>query len=95
MKITDNTAKHQFEAEVNGYIVRAEYILSSDKIILTHTEVPVELEGKGIGSVFLDEVFKEIDRKQLKLIPMCPFAAKYIKKHPEWNKILDNNVNIK
>lgn len=94
MEITDNKIKHQFETVIDGYTARAEYILSSSKIIITHTEIPKQLEGKGIGSELMEEVFKKIETMNVKLIPLCPFAAQYIKRHPKWEKLLDDNINI-
>jgi predicted GNAT family acetyltransferase len=38
---------------------------------------------------------ENIEGRELKLIPLCPFAAAYIKRHPEWNRVLAENVNLK
>ncbi len=57
--------------------------------------VPAELEGKGIGSIIVKLALEEIEKRGLKLIPLCPFTAKYITKNPEWKRILDEDVNIK
>lgn len=91
----DNTDKKQFELEADGHIARIEYIIMANKILLTHTEVPAELEGKGIGSKIVKLAFEEIEKRGLKLIPLCPFVAKYLTKHPEWKKILADDVTIK
>ena len=92
--ITDNASKKQFELVSGGYTSRIEYMLVGNKIFLTHTEVPTELEGKGIGSKIVKLVLEEIESRKLKLIPLCPFVAKYISKHPEWKRILADDVNI-
>lgn len=91
---TDNTDKKQFELDINGYTARIEYIIMAKKIFLTHTEVPAELKGKGIGSIIVILALEEIEKRGLKLIPLCPFTAKYITKHPEWKRILDEDVNL-
>lgn len=93
--LTDNSDKKQFEFRVEGYTARIEYIIMAKKIFLTHTEVPVDLEGKGIGSKIVKLALEEIEKRGLKLIPLCPFIAKYITRHPEWKRILDEDVNIK
>lgn len=93
MKLADNTDKKQFEFEVEGRTARIEYILMGKKILLTHTEVPEELEGKGIGGKIVKLALENIESRGLKLIPLCPFIASYIKRHREWNRVLDEQVN--
>jgi len=56
-----------------------------------HTEVPPELEGEGIGTNLVKLVFEEIEKRGLQLIPICPFIIAYIKRHPEWKSLLDDN----
>lgn len=93
--LTDNTEEKQFEMKAEGGTAVVEYELLGNKIIFTHTEVPKELEGKGIGSKIVKLALENIDSRGLKLIPLCPFTAQYIKRHPEWEHVLADNVNIK
>ena len=93
-ELQNNEEKHQYEFHINDYTPRIEYILVKDEIYLTHTEVPAGLEGKGISSRLILAVLKDIESKNLKLIPLCPFVAVYIKRHPEWKRILKPNINI-
>ncbi|MBT8185448.1 MAG: N-acetyltransferase [Eudoraea sp.] len=95
LKFTDNTAARQYEITVGDEIAKIEYIRVKDKIYLTHTEVPVSLEGKGIGSKLVKKVLEDIEQKDLTLIPLCPFVAGYIKNHPEWRKLVLKGINIK
>ena len=87
MILKDNTEARQYEVSVEEQIARIEYIKAQDKIYLTHTEVPLSLEGKGIGSKIVEMALKDVARQDLTLIPLCPFVAGYIKDHPEWKKI--------
>ena len=48
-QLIENAAVKQYEFHIDGFIPKIEYIKVKGKIFLTHTEVPVELEGKGIG----------------------------------------------
>ncbi|MBE2226559.1 MAG: N-acetyltransferase [Ignavibacteria bacterium] len=93
--LKDNTERKQFELNAEGHTARIEYMIMANKIFLTHTEVPGELEGKGVGSKIVHLALEEIEKRGLKLIPLCPFVAKYLTKHPEWNKILADDVKIK
>ena len=95
MELTDNQERKQFELNIEGHPARIEYILMGKKILLTHTEVPLELEGKGVGGRIVKLALENIESRGLKLIPLCTFVAAYIKRHPEWMKILDEQVNLK
>lgn len=94
VKIKENTEKKRFEVEVENKIALIEYIRAEDKMYLTHTEVPTELEGKGIASSMAKQVLQQIKDENLKLVPLCPFIASYIKRHPEWKEILAKGYNV-
>lgn len=92
--ILDNQEKKRFEMKVDNHIAFVEYIKTNDKFFLTHTEVPTELEGQGIASNMVKQVLEIVEKTELSLIPLCPFVAGYIKKHPEWKKLVFKGVNI-
>lgn len=92
--LINNEERKRYELEVEGKTAYIEYLLAQGKIYLTHTEVPRELEGKGIGSSIVQQVLEEVKKNGLKLMPLCPFVAAYLKRHPEWKSILADGVNI-
>lgn len=94
MNLIDNQEDKQYEIQAESQVIRIEYIKAQDKIYLTHTEVPQSLEGKGYGSQIIKMALEDIEEKELTLIPMCPFVAGYIKKHPEWKKLVLRGINI-
>ena len=86
---TLNETKNRFELEVDGHIAFIEYILNKEYIIfLTHTEVPPALEGKGVGKRIVETTFQYIKERNYTLAPLCPFVAKYLRIHPEWQSLL-------
>ena len=93
-QLIDNKNANQYEIHVGDAIARIEYIKAQDKIYLTHTEVPNELEGKGIGSSIVKLALEDIKSKNLTLIPLCPFVALYIKRNPEWRVLVLKGINI-
>jgi predicted GNAT family acetyltransferase len=66
--------------ELLGYI---DYRPAGDSTIIAHTEVPVEQEGKGIGGELVRGAFAAIEADGKTVIPICPFAAAYVQRHPE------------
>ena len=94
-ELIDNEENHQYEFHIGKYIPRIEYIKTKNgEIYLTHTEVPVALEGKGVGSQLAEKVLKDIEKQGLRLVPLCPFVAGYIQKHPDWRRIVMKGINV-
>jgi len=48
--VVHNTTAKRFAISLDGEIAFSKYLLVGEKIIIEHTEVPIELEGKRIGS---------------------------------------------
>lgn len=94
-ELIDNREDHQYEFHIEKMIPRIEYIKSKNgEIYLTHTEVPAKLEGRGIGSELVEKTLQDIERQDLRLVPLCPFVAGYIHKHPDWRRIVMKGINV-
>lgn len=88
--ILDNPQKQRFEADLGDESVGiAKYELRRGKIIFTHTEVPAAHEGQGIGSALIRFALAEARERRLQVVPLCPFFAAYIEKHPAEQNLLD------
>ena len=88
--IRDNPERHRFEADLgDGSLAIADYILRPGKILFTHTEVPPEHEGKGIGSALIRHALDAARDRGLQVVPICPFFAAYMQKHEEVQDLLD------
>jgi predicted GNAT family acetyltransferase len=48
--VSNNPAYHRYELKVDGHIAATYHKIADGVITFTHTEVPPELGGKGIGS---------------------------------------------
>jgi len=89
-----NEDRKHYELHVEGKVAFVEYIKAQQQIYLTHTEVPNSLEGNGVASNLILKVLKEVEILDLQLVPLCPFVASYIKRHPEWKKLVMRGINI-
>jgi predicted GNAT family acetyltransferase len=87
-EVRDNPEKHQFEMIVDGHIALAAYRLTPDTITFTHTEVPKELGGRGIGSQLAKGALDQVRKRGMKVVPLCPFIKSYIEKHAEYQDLL-------
>lgn len=94
-ELIDNEENHQYEFRIGNKVPFIEYIKTKNgEIYLTHTQVPAALEGKGVGSQLVEKALKDIERQELRLVPLCPFVAGYIQKHPDWRRIVMKGINI-
>ncbi len=89
-----NEEKHQYELPIDDHLAKLEYKQKENKIYLIHTEVPSELEGQGIGSKLVGAVLEDIEKRDLKIVPWCPFVIHYLKEHPKWQPLLAENVKL-
>jgi predicted GNAT family acetyltransferase len=53
-----------------------------------HTEVPKELEGRGIGSALVRGLLEIARAQGLKVQAVCPFVKAYLDRHPEYADLL-------
>ena len=88
--IRDNPEHHRFEIDLgDGQFAIAEYTLPEGKIMFTHTEVPPGHEGQGLGTALIRAGLASARERGLKVIPICPFFAAYMKSHEEVQDLLD------
>ncbi len=89
MSLKNNTHRHRFESETDGKLSIVEYQSVDDETLaLTHTEVDPSLEGQGVGSKLVESVLQYIEQNNLKIVPLCPFITVYLKRHPDWNRVV-------
>jgi predicted GNAT family acetyltransferase len=90
LTIRDNPAKHRFEISLDdGSLAIAEYNLLPHSIVFTHTLVPPQFEGRGIGSALIRHALDSARERGLMVVPICPFFAAYFRKHAEVQDLLD------
>jgi len=82
--IVNNETGRRFEATVDGKLATLQYRLRPNAIVFVHAEVPVELEGQGLASKLARAGLDFARAKGLQVIPLCPFVAAYIQRHPEY-----------
>ncbi len=57
-------------------------------IIIDHTEVKPEYNGRGVGKQMLYKIVEMARQKNIKIIPLCPFAAGMFKKTEDIKDVL-------
>src|SRR5665647_600824 len=82
--VRDNKAQSRFELDVEGAVAFANYRLTPSTVIITHTETPRALRGRGIASELMHGALQLIRADGLKVVAGCGFVADYLRKHPEF-----------
>ena len=88
LAVTDNEAAQQFEAQVDGELARLVYERIGDVLVLTHTEVPARISGRGIGSRIVQVALDDARSRRLRVVPRCPFVRAFIARHPEYRDLV-------
>jgi predicted GNAT family acetyltransferase len=73
----------------------AAYHRRDGRIAFTHTEVDQSCEGRGFGSRLAAAALADAGRQGLDVVPLCPFMAGYIERHPEYEPLLAPNYHSK
>jgi len=87
MTVVDNPARSRFELALDGGTAFATYRRAGDVLIIPHTEVPRQLEGRGHGSALVKGVLEFARAQGLKVRPACPFVAEFMRRHPEYEDL--------
>ena len=85
-EIVDHPTRHRFELAIDGSDepAVAYYRIEGDRVVLTHTEVPEALSGRGVGSRLAKGVFEQIRASGRKAVLRCPFMDAFVTRHPEY-----------
>jgi uncharacterized protein len=86
--VRDVPQRQRFELDTAGLIAFANYKRDGNTLTIMHTEVPLPLRGKGIGSDLARGLLTIARAEGLSVVPLCPFIATYIARHPEYADLL-------
>jgi predicted GNAT family acetyltransferase len=86
--VRDNKALSRFELDVEGAVAFANYRRTPSAVIITHTETPRPLRGRGIASELVKGALQLIRADGSKVIAGCGFVMDYLHKHPEYGDLV-------
>lgn len=86
--VTDNTARHRFELEEGGKLAFADYRLTDGRMIIPHVEADPALRGGGAAGRLMEGVLAHAREEGLKVVPLCGYAAAYMRRHKEHADLL-------
>jgi uncharacterized protein len=86
--VRDNKALGRFELDAEGATAFANYRVTPQAVVITHTETPRALRGRGIASELIKGSLDLIRADGHKVIAGCGFVVDYLYKHPEYSDLM-------
>ena len=86
--LVHNKEKYQYEYHIEGHIAQFVYDDQDGVLYITHTLVPKELGGRGIAGALTKDALEDIEKRGLKVKPLCSYTVAYLEKHPEYKRLL-------
>jgi predicted GNAT family acetyltransferase/glutaredoxin len=88
-EVVDVPERSRYELRLGGRLIGlAAYRRRDGRIAFTHTEVDESCEGRGFGSRLAAAALEDARRDDLEVVPLCPFIAYYIERHPEYERLV-------
>lgn len=87
--VVHNEAALRYEIEIEGALAFAEYEVSGDRMIFTHTFVPPELRGRNIAAELATAALAGARAAGKRVVPQCSYVAKFIERHSEYADLVD------
>ena len=90
VRVVDESERSRFEIRAGGELAgHAEYRLPPGRMVLTHTEVDDRFQGRGLAGRLARTALDSARERDLLVTPLCSYIADYIRKHPEYVSIVD------
>ena len=81
--VVDNRDESRFELTEAGETAFADYRRDAGRLIIPHVEAPPALRGTGAAGRLMEGVLAQARAEGLKVLPLCSYAAAYIRCHRE------------
>jgi uncharacterized protein len=86
--ITHDETRGRFECVVDGLRCELDYRLEGARMAIFHTGVPSQIGGRGIAADLTRAALDTARSRGWKVLPLCSYAAAYIRRHPEYSDLL-------
>lgn len=87
-KTTDNTPASRYERVEGGHLAYADYRKEDGTLYIKYVFAPPELRGSGAAGRLMDGVVTFARAEKLKIVPICGYAASWLRKHKEHHDVL-------
>ncbi|MFE7464471.1 GNAT family N-acetyltransferase [Streptomyces sp. NPDC057499] len=83
-------ARHRYTIQVDGEPAGFTVYRDRDgQRVFYHTEIDDAFAGRGLASILVTAALDDVRASGMRIVPVCPYVAKYLKKHDEFSDITD------
>lgn len=93
LEVTHNEAANTFEARIDGRLSKLDYMRDGNNFVITHVGVDPEFRGQGVAGKIMETALGYAWQNSLRVIPMCSYAAHYIRNNPQHMELTDQERN--
>ncbi|MCF8713514.1 N-acetyltransferase [Joostella atrarenae] len=90
MDIEHDKQNNEFILDINGAQAKVEYQLKNGKMYLNHSEVPVQLRGRGIGKELVEKTFEKLTEEGYKAVAVCTYVRAVASRSDKWKNIIEH-----
>ena len=87
--IQHDPAGQRFHVAVDGHDAHLDYRNDGPRMVITHTEVPAVIGGRGIAGALTVAALDYARAAALKVVPACEYAAVFLRRHDEYADLLE------
>ncbi|AKU14652.1 GNAT family N-acetyltransferase [Luteipulveratus mongoliensis] len=88
--VAKGSAGDRYEISVGDSVAGfAQYVDHSGQRIFFHTVVDDAYAGQGLASKLVTFALDDTRTEGLRVVPVCPYVAAFVKKHQEYGDIVD------
>ncbi|MGB3734256.1 MAG: GNAT family N-acetyltransferase [Ilumatobacter sp.] len=95
LSVIDVPDSSRFELLLSGERVGlADYSVSGDVVTVPHVETDPAHQGQGFAAVLMEGVLESVRTRGQTIRPVCPYAAAYMRRHPETQDLLTTGSTV-
>lgn len=87
-QVHDNPDRGRFELAEGGELAFANYRRQGDTLVIPHVEAAPALRGTGAAGRLMAGIVELARQDGLKIVPLCSYAAAWMRRHPEHRDLL-------
>lgn len=87
-EVEHDLARHRFQARIQGYLALLDYQIKRKRMVITHTEVPEAIAGRGIAGELTRVALRYARDNKYKVVPKCAYAEQFFERHAEYHDLL-------
>ena len=83
INVVHNLDENRFETIIDGKLSKLDYLQNGNNFVITHVGVHPSLRGQGVAGKIVEVGIAYARENSFRVVPMCSYAAAYIRRHPE------------